>query len=135
MPTWSAGRVALTGDAAYCPTLVTGAGTSLAMVGAYLLAGELHAAAGDHQRAFAAYERRFRPQVTTAQSGTPDGVKMMIPATEGAIWRRNQLIRLAPLSVLLARMRRKQAKGHEELADYLGDAVSAVPSTPPARRR
>lgn len=39
--TWSKGRVVLLGDAGYCPSPVTGFGTSLAMVGAYVLAGEL----------------------------------------------------------------------------------------------
>lgn len=137
MPTWSNGRVALAGDAAHCPTLVTGAGTSLAMVGAYLLAGELHAAAGDHVRAFAAYERRFRPQVSKAQSGTPQGVKLMIPPTDGAIWRRNQLLRLAPLGVLLAKMTRRSARPTrgQELRDYSAAEVSAAPSSPPARLR
>ncbi|HEY4023969.1 MAG TPA: FAD-dependent monooxygenase [Pseudonocardiaceae bacterium] len=136
MPAWSTGRVAVVGDAAYCPTLVTGAGTSLAMVGAYLLAGELHAAAGDHERAFAAYERRFRPQVTKAQSGTPEGARMMIPATEGAIWRRNQLLRLAPLAVAMAGMQRRFARpdSGQELLDYSA-VVSAAPSPPPARLR
>ncbi|MEJ2860829.1 FAD-dependent monooxygenase [Actinomycetospora flava] len=41
LPAWSRGRVALVGDAAYCATAVSGQGTSLAMVGAYVLAGEL----------------------------------------------------------------------------------------------
>jgi 2-polyprenyl-6-methoxyphenol hydroxylase-like FAD-dependent oxidoreductase len=137
MPTWSNGRVALAGDAAHCPTLVTGAGTSLAMIGAYLLAGELHAAAGDHVRAFATYERRFRPQVTTAQSGTPQGIKMLIPPTDGAIWRRNQLIRLAPLGLLLAKLTRRFARPARgrELPDYSAAGVSAAPSPPPARLR
>ena len=134
MPAWSAGRVALAGDAAYCPTLVTGAGTSLAMIGAYLLAGELQAAAGEHERAFAAYERRFRPQVTTAQGGTPQGARMMIPATERAIRLRNQLIRLAPLQVALARLTRRFTRPGPELADYSA-VVSAAPSPPPARLR
>ncbi|HEV3358870.1 MAG TPA: FAD-dependent monooxygenase [Pseudonocardiaceae bacterium] len=133
MPAWSAGRVALAGDAAHCPTLVTGAGTSLAMVGAYRLAGELHAAAGDHERAFAAYERHYRPQVTKAQSGTAQGMNMFMPATEAAIWRRDQLLRLVPLSVLMARMTRRFARQAPELPDYPG-AVSAVPSPPPPAR-
>lgn len=134
MPAWSAGRVALAGDAAHCPTLVTGAGTSLAMVGAYRLAGELHAAAGEYERAFAAYERHYRPPVTTAQSGTAQGIGMFMPATEAAIWRRNQLLRLAPLSVLVSRLTRRFTRQAPELPDY-SSAVSAAPSPPPARLR
>ena len=63
MPRWSAGRVALIGDAAHCPAPASGQGTSLALVGAYVLAGELAAARGDHARAFPAYERAMRPYV------------------------------------------------------------------------
>ncbi|WP_433785429.1 FAD-dependent monooxygenase [Actinomycetospora sp. CA-101289] len=59
MDSWSRGRVALVGDAAYCATAVSGQGTSLAMVGAYVLAGELERAAGDHAAAFAAYRARM----------------------------------------------------------------------------
>jgi 2-polyprenyl-6-methoxyphenol hydroxylase-like FAD-dependent oxidoreductase len=67
MPSWSHGRVALVGDAAYCATAVSGQGTSLAMVGAYVLAGELDRAAGDHAAAFAAYHARMRPFVEANQ--------------------------------------------------------------------
>ncbi|MGW4520666.1 FAD-dependent monooxygenase [Amycolatopsis sp. NPDC004378] len=56
---WSAGRVVLLGDAAYCASALSGQGTSLALVGAYVLAQELGRA--DHETAFAAYERRMRP--------------------------------------------------------------------------
>lgn len=56
---WSAGRVALVGDAAYCPSPLSGQGTSMALVGAYVLAGELRAAAGDHRVAFDAYQDRM----------------------------------------------------------------------------
>lgn len=61
MDRWSTGRVVLVGDAGYCPSPLTGMGTSLALVGAYVLAGELARHDGDHTRAFAAYERRMRP--------------------------------------------------------------------------
>jgi 2-polyprenyl-6-methoxyphenol hydroxylase-like FAD-dependent oxidoreductase len=44
---WSRGRVVLLGDAGYCPSPLTGLGTSLALVGAYILAGELAAASAD----------------------------------------------------------------------------------------
>ncbi|MEU6277317.1 hypothetical protein ABZ871_33695 [Streptomyces populi] len=56
MDTWSRGRVTLVGDAGYCPGPAVG-GTSLAVVGAYVLAGEPTRAGGDHERAFPAYER------------------------------------------------------------------------------
>ena len=53
MDRWSSGRVALTGDAAWCATPISGIGTTLAVVGTYVLAGEL-ARTDDHAAAFAA---------------------------------------------------------------------------------
>jgi 2-polyprenyl-6-methoxyphenol hydroxylase-like FAD-dependent oxidoreductase len=67
MDAWSAGRVALVGDAGYCGSPASGQGTSMAMVGAYVLAGELKAADGDHRAAFAAYEAELRDFVTANQ--------------------------------------------------------------------
>jgi 2-polyprenyl-6-methoxyphenol hydroxylase-like FAD-dependent oxidoreductase len=64
---WSAGRTVLVGDAGYCGSPLSGQGTSMALVGAYVLAGELHAAAGDHVTAFAAYEREMREYVSANQ--------------------------------------------------------------------
>ncbi|GCE46237.1 2-polyprenyl-6-methoxyphenol hydroxylase-like FAD-dependent oxidoreductase [Thermosporothrix hazakensis] len=52
MDRWSAGRIALLGDAAYCPSPASGQGTSLALIGAYVLAGELALASGDYTTAF-----------------------------------------------------------------------------------
>ncbi|MER7673953.1 FAD-dependent monooxygenase [Kitasatospora sp. NPDC096128] len=71
---YSRGRVALLGDAGYSPSPLTGLGTSLALVGAYLLAGELAAAAGDFTTAYARYEERMRPYVARAQELPPGGV-------------------------------------------------------------
>ena len=65
--TWSRGRVVLLGDAGYCGSPLSGQGTSMAMVGAYVLAGELHAAGGDHRTAFARYEDELRTYVTANQ--------------------------------------------------------------------
>ena len=75
-PRWFDGRVAMIGDAAYCPTPLTGKGTTLAMVGAYLLAGEL-ASHSDHQAAFTAYEQRMRPYVEDVQK-LPPGVPWIV---------------------------------------------------------
>src|SRR5690349_23471248 len=61
-PRWATGRVVLLGDAAWCATPVSGMGTSLALVGAYVLAGELTAHV-HHRDAFAGYERVLRPYV------------------------------------------------------------------------
>lgn len=68
---WSSGLVVLLGDAGYCPTPLTGLGTSLALVGAYILAGELADAEGGTtateqraiQEAFDRYQSRMRPYV------------------------------------------------------------------------
>ncbi|GJG88896.1 FAD-binding monooxygenase [Gemmatimonadetes bacterium T265] len=67
MDRWSKGRIALVGDAGYCASPISGMGTSLALCGAYVLAGELGRHA-DHARAFAAYETIMRPYVEQAQS-------------------------------------------------------------------
>ncbi|GGU96126.1 hypothetical protein GCM10010211_74080 [Streptomyces albospinus] len=68
MDHWSRGRVALLGDAGYCCSPLTGQGTSAALTAAYVLAGELHAAGGDHRAAFASYQERLRDHVTANQA-------------------------------------------------------------------
>lgn len=66
MDHWTRGRVALVGDAGYCPTVLSGQGTSLALTGAYVLADELGRAG--HETAFARYEQRMRPYVELNQA-------------------------------------------------------------------
>lgn len=79
-PTWTSGRVALLGDAAYCASPISGMGTSLALVGAYVLAGEI-AAHVDHRDAFRGYERIMRPYVTQAQQLPPGAPRIANPRT------------------------------------------------------
>ena len=69
MGKWSDDRVVCLGDTAFAPTPLTGMGTSLALVGGYMLAGELaKLQAGEHPRtALEAYERAFRPFVEQTQ--------------------------------------------------------------------
>jgi 2-polyprenyl-6-methoxyphenol hydroxylase-like FAD-dependent oxidoreductase len=76
--TWSRGRVALLGDAAYCASPISGMGTSLALVGAYVLAGEL-AAHVHHADAFRGYERIMRPYVAQAQQLPPGAPRLANP--------------------------------------------------------
>jgi len=68
MTAWARGRVALVGDAAYCASPMSGQGSSIALIGAYVLAGELAAARGDHQAAFAEYDRVMRPFIAANQA-------------------------------------------------------------------
>lgn len=67
MDRWSSGRVALLGDAAFSSSPMSGQGTGLALVGAYLLAGELAAADWNPEVAFTAYEKRMRSFVEANQ--------------------------------------------------------------------
>jgi 2-polyprenyl-6-methoxyphenol hydroxylase-like FAD-dependent oxidoreductase len=82
---WSQGRVVLLGDAGYCPSPLSGLGTSLALVGAYILAGELAASTRTTteqaalQRAFDRYESRMRPYVEQGQELPPGGADGYAP--------------------------------------------------------
>ena len=61
MDRWSRGRVAVIGDAAFCVSLMAGQGSALAMLAAYVLAGELAASEGRHEQAFNRFEALLRP--------------------------------------------------------------------------
>ncbi|BCK71143.1 FAD-dependent oxidoreductase [Streptomyces libani subsp. rufus] len=88
VPHWSTGRIALLGDAAYGATL-GGMGTGSAIVGAYVLAGELALAGADHRTAFARYEQKLRPYVTRCQEGGRGAGEFFAPTTQEAIDARN----------------------------------------------
>ncbi|MFW5416277.1 FAD-dependent monooxygenase [Nocardiopsis sp. CNT-189] len=85
MDRWSRGRVVLLGDSGYCPSPLSGQGSSLALVGAYVLAGELAEAGGDHRRAFAAYEAEMRGFVQRNQKIAQAGMDFMMPASRTAL--------------------------------------------------
>lgn len=90
MDRWSQGRVALIGDAAAAASLLAGEGTGLAMVQAYVLAGELGRAGADHREAFARYERRLRPIVEARQRSARAFASMFAPKTSLGLWIRNR---------------------------------------------
>ncbi|GAA5049934.1 FAD-dependent monooxygenase [Nocardia callitridis] len=92
MPRWSHGRVALVGDAAYAPSFLTGQGSSLALVGAYLLADAL-AENQDHAAAFDAYERGLREFVGMNQALVGNGSATLFPTTARALEQRNDMLR------------------------------------------
>jgi 2-polyprenyl-6-methoxyphenol hydroxylase-like FAD-dependent oxidoreductase len=77
-PAWSRGRIALVGDAAYCASPISGMGTSLALTGAYVLAGELSARPA-HGAALSSYEALMRPYVKKAQQLPPGAPRIANP--------------------------------------------------------
>lgn len=93
-PRWSRGRIALVGDAAWCATPLSGMGTTLAITGAYVLAGEL-ATSPDHQQAFASYDALMRPFVEQAQDLPPGTPRAAHPKSRAAVALLNTALRLA----------------------------------------
>ena len=69
MPSWSRGRIALVGDAAFCVSLMAGQGSTLAMTAAYVLAGELAKTGGQHDEAFNRYETLLRAFIELKAEG------------------------------------------------------------------
>jgi 2-polyprenyl-6-methoxyphenol hydroxylase-like FAD-dependent oxidoreductase len=114
MGAWSKGRVTLLGDAGYCPSPMSGQGTSLALVGAYVLAEEL-AAHDDPGPALAAYERRMRPYVAANQAIAAPGLDFLVPASAFAIRARNLMLKSGPLLRFLSRFNSRLSKAAEAI--------------------
>ncbi|HKC94660.1 MAG TPA: FAD-dependent monooxygenase [Nitrospira sp.] len=98
MPRWSEGRVVLVGDAAYCASPMSGQGTSIALIGAYVLAGELATASGAHLHAFAEFENVMRPFVEANQALGLKSAKLMRSGEKKSVvsWLLTQLMRAMP---------------------------------------
>jgi 2-polyprenyl-6-methoxyphenol hydroxylase-like FAD-dependent oxidoreductase len=89
-PRWTRGRIALVGDAA-CGATIGGQGNGTALVSAYVLAGELAAAGGDHRTAFARYEQRVGKFARGTQKGGDTTGRFLAPKTARGIKVRNYL--------------------------------------------
>ncbi|MBZ4557562.1 FAD-dependent oxidoreductase [Mycobacterium avium subsp. hominissuis] len=127
---WSRRRVTLVGDAGYCPGPAVGGSTSLAVLGAYVLAGELARADGDHLRAFAAYELQMRESVRRSRSFARAAARGVIPGSRAGVWaltRGAQLVSAMPtsLSRALAKLNTKGVRMHDSMPvpDYAGSDV------------
>ncbi|MCB0948181.1 MAG: FAD-binding domain [Mycobacterium sp.] len=115
---WSRGRVALVGDAAACPSLLAGEGTGLAMLEAYVLAGELQAARGNHARAFAEYERRLHSFVEGKQDDALRMVGFFAAETKLGLWLRNLGMRAAQLPAVANLLVARAFRDDFELPGY-----------------
>lgn len=96
MDRWSDGRSVLVGDAAYCASPLSGMGTGMAVVGAYVLAGELAEAEGDYRVAFARYESRMREFVRKCQGIADGGTDWFVPRTRFRLWLSTQMWKVLP---------------------------------------
>jgi 2-polyprenyl-6-methoxyphenol hydroxylase-like FAD-dependent oxidoreductase len=97
MPTWSQGRVALLGDAAFCVSLMAGQGAALAMTAAYVLAGELGKAGQRHEVAFHNYEQILRTFIESKQKGAARFASAFAPKTRWGLFLRNQIIKASAI--------------------------------------
>lgn len=118
MDTWSKGRVALIGDAAFCASLLAGQGSALAMTAAYVLAGELHRAGGDHQAAFARYEAMLHPFLIGKQTAAEKFASAFAPKTEFGLFLRNKITSLMRIPLVAKLAMSKSLIDRFELPDY-----------------
>jgi 2-polyprenyl-6-methoxyphenol hydroxylase-like FAD-dependent oxidoreductase len=110
---YTSGRVALVGDAGYASTL-GGFGTGLAVVGAYVLAGELAVAGGNHAAAYARYDQIMHRYATIA--GNPNTGRFLAPTTTWGIRGRNWLLGSRAFGLMMKYGDR--AANDIDLADY-----------------
>ena len=91
MDTWSQERVGLIGDAAFCPSLLAGQGAALAMIAAYVLAGELSRVASQPKEAFRRYEQQLQPFIKGKQKAAAQFASSFAPKTQLGVFLRNQI--------------------------------------------
>jgi 2-polyprenyl-6-methoxyphenol hydroxylase-like FAD-dependent oxidoreductase len=125
MDRWSNGRVGLIGDAAFSASPMSGAGTGLALVGAYMLAGELAAADWDPEAGFTGYQERMRDYVEANQEIGRMHVQMLAAPDPDA--EPNPEPDMEALNGLIER-----AVNGPELPDYEGVPDSGTTAGPPA---
>ncbi|WP_050515422.1 FAD-dependent monooxygenase [Streptomyces rimosus] len=130
MDRWSRGRVVLLGDAAHCASPASGQGTGMALVGAYVLAGELAAAGGDPLTAFARYEAEMRPYVTENQRMAENFVPQMLLGSRRAIRFRHLMLRMLPHMPWKNLVAKKLAEDVQRGANAITLKPYASPYTP-----
>jgi len=123
MDSLSKGRIVLLGDAGYCPSPASGQGTSLALIGAYILAGELASSQGNYPVAFGSYEQQMRGFIDRNQKLAVENLKQMVPKTKAELWMRNNMMRL----FLSLPWRKKILKGLlKKIQNKVDEAANAI---------
>jgi 2-polyprenyl-6-methoxyphenol hydroxylase-like FAD-dependent oxidoreductase len=106
------------GDAAAAVSLLAGEGTGLAMVEAYVLAGEISQASSDYGAAFSAYEKRLRRFIEGKQLSAAKFASTFVPETELGIWARNQATKLMHIPIVAGFLIGRQLRDDFDLPDY-----------------
>jgi 2-polyprenyl-6-methoxyphenol hydroxylase-like FAD-dependent oxidoreductase len=99
--------------------LLAGEGTGLAMVQAYILAGELSRAGANHEYAFRRYERQLRPIVEARQRSAREFAAMFAPKTALGLWTRNQASKLLNIPLLADWVIRSEFRDDIALPEYV----------------
>jgi 2-polyprenyl-6-methoxyphenol hydroxylase-like FAD-dependent oxidoreductase len=128
MDSWSRGRIALAGDAAFCVSLMAGQGSALAMTAAYVLAGELVRAGGRHEDAFARYEGLLRAFIEAKQRGAERFAVAFAPKTPWGLFLRNQVVKATAIPGVARLAFGREIIDALELPDYWRSRPAHRPS-------
>lgn len=118
LDSWSQGRVALIGDAAFCVSLTAGQGSALAMIAAYVLAGELAKAGDRYNGAFRSYEELLRSFIISKQRGAERFAAAFAPKTRWGLFLRNQVIKACAIPGLARLAFGRDIIDNLQLPDY-----------------
>jgi 2-polyprenyl-6-methoxyphenol hydroxylase-like FAD-dependent oxidoreductase len=119
MPRWCTSRIALVGDAAYCPSLLAGEGASLAILGAYVLAGEL-AVNESHAIALARYRDKLRHFLRRKQDAAERFAASFAPKTRLGLLLRNELSRALGIPIVADLVLNRTLRDDIQLPSYEG---------------
>jgi len=118
MDRWAQGRIALVGDAAFCVSLLAGQGSALAMVAAYVLAGELKRANGNHEIAFAKYHGRLGRFIAAKQKAAVKLTSFFAPRSRFGMFLGNQVMKLMALPFVTELAVGRDIRDRVELPEY-----------------
>jgi len=118
MERWSKGRVGLVGDAAFCPSLLAGQGSALAMVAAYVLAGELGATGSSPEQALKSYEKRLHSFILGKQEAAQKFAGAFTPKTRWGLFLRNQVTKAFAIPFLAKMLMGSSLLDRIDLPDY-----------------
>lgn len=118
LDSWSRGRVALVGDAGYAPGPAVGGGTTLAVVGAYVLARALAETGGAPGPAFAAYREQLRDYARRCAEVAPEVLRRGVPRSRAQLWFNEAALRVLPRLPAALRLRIMAGGPSTKLADF-----------------